>query len=182
MLQVNLFGNDVEISQSYQGDFHANPTALQENVWHLMTSVICGENFTECFARLAPDGSWERMYQDYLQVKMDGFSDEFSETWPKWGVLHGGYLFQPTIRELNSLGREFALWPRPIASDGKAWTLSKRDSPMVSIRKCWRNGKEDRTIYYHIQSGLSAPQAADINEMMMGFPKGWTDLNVSETQ
>lgn len=52
---------------------------------------------------------------------------------------------------------------------------NKKCDPMSSIRKCWENGKQDRTIYYHIQKGLNPNQAADLNGMMMGFPKGWTD-------
>lgn len=63
-------------------------------------------------------------------------------------------------------------------SDCERWRgmeKNKKCDPMSSIRKCWENGKPDRTIYYHIQKGLSPNQAADLNETMMGFPKGWTD-------
>ena len=82
---------------------------------------------------------------------------------------------QHMLVELNTSEREFALWPRPIASDGLAWIKLKKRDPMSSIRKVWKNGKQDRTIYYHIQKGLNPNQAADLNGMMMGFPKGWTD-------
>ena len=182
MLQETLFEIAAEESPSYRGDFHANPTALLGNVWHLMMNAICGGNSSECFARLAPDGLWEKMYQGCSQAKMDDSLDEFCETWPKWGVLHGGYLFQPTIKGRNLLGNGFALWQRPIASDGVAWLKTKKSAPMESIIKCWKNGKQDKTTYYHIQNGCSIKEAAELNEMMMGFPKGWTDLNASETQ
>lgn len=176
-LQESLFEKNQTDAprQSYQGDFHANPIAVQENVWHLMTSAIYGVNFLECFAKLTQDGLWEKMFQGCSQVKMDGFLDEYSGTWPKLGVLHGGIVSHPTLVELNTSEKEFALWPRPIASDGEAWTKSLKSYPMKSIWKCWNGGKQDRTTYYHIQSGLNPNQAADLNGMMMGFPEGWTD-------
>lgn len=74
----------------YQVVSHANRIALLENVWHLMMSAIFGVNSSESIAKLTPDGSWEKMYQGCSQVKMEGFSDEFLGTWPKWGVMYGG--------------------------------------------------------------------------------------------
>lgn len=140
-----------------------------------MMSAIYGTNCSESFAKLMPDGLWEKMFQGCLQVKMEGFSGESLKTWPKSGVMRGGTAFQPMLVELNTSGKEFALWPRPIASDGESWGKTKKCDPMSSIRKCRENGKQDRTIYYHIQKGLNPNQAADLNGMMMGFPKGWTD-------
>lgn len=140
-----------------------------------MMSAIYGTNYLECFAKLMLDGLWEKMFQGFSQVRMEGFLGESLKIWPKSGVMRGGTVFRPTLVELNTSEKEFALWPRPIASDGEAWKKNKKCDPMSSIRKCWENGKQDRTIYYHIQKGLSPNQAADLNEMMMGFPKGWTD-------
>lgn len=45
----------------YPEVFRANLTALQENVWHLMMNATSGMNYSECIAKLAPDGSWEKM-------------------------------------------------------------------------------------------------------------------------
>lgn len=176
-LQENLFGRKQEdaFRPSYQGDFHASPIALQENVWHLMMSAIYGANSLECIGRLTQDGLWEKMFQGCSQVKMEGFSEECLEIWPKWGALHGGIVFQPMLAELSLQENELQLWPRPIASDGEAWLKNKKKDPMLSIEKCWKAGKQDRTIYYHIQRGLNPNQAADLNGMMMGFPEGWTD-------
>ena len=46
--------------------FRANLTALQENVWHLMTNAISGMSYSESIAKLAPDGSWEKMWGGLL--------------------------------------------------------------------------------------------------------------------
>ena len=160
---------------SYQGDFHANPTALLENVMRLTMSAICGMSFSESIARPAPSGLWEKMFRGFYQVNLVGSSEEFSGTWPNAGVLHGGIVFRPMLSELNTSASAFASWPRPIASDGAAWKKNQRQCPMKSIQSCWKRGKQDRTIYYHIQNGLNPMEAATVNGMMMGFPEGWTD-------
>ena len=165
---------DTETRRSYQGDFHASPIVLLGNVWRLMMSAIYGANSSECFARLEQDGSWRKTYPDYSQVRMDGFSDEYCETWPKSGVMRGGIAFQPTLAGLNMSGKGYALSQRPLASDSDAWLKNKKSAPMKSIWKCWDRGKQDRMIYYYIQSGMNAQEAARLNGMMMGFPKRWT--------
>lgn len=137
----------------------------ERDLWSELLRVFCETN---------GNGLWEKMYQGCSQVKMEGFSGEYSGTWPKSGVLHGGIVSQPILAELSTSGNGFALWPRPIASDGEAWLKCSKSNPMQSIRKCWKHGKQDRTNYYHIQNGLNPNQAADLNGMMMGFPEGWT--------
>ena len=159
--------------------FHANLTALVENVWHLMMSAIFGENCSESFVRLMQNGSWQRMYQGFCQVKMEGFSDEFSGTWPAWGVMRSGTVFQPTLPVQNFGVSESRLWPRPIASDSIAWTKIRAQNPRISIVKLWSRSGQDRPIYDFMWNGVSATQAAEYHEMMMGFPPHWTDLNVS---
>lgn len=165
----------------FQEDFHANRTALAENVWHLMMSVICGASYFECISTLEPDGLWRKMYQGYCQVKMDGSLEEFSGTWPKQGIVYGGTAFQPTLPEPHFSVNASPLWARPIASDGFAWTKTKKSNPIESIVHMWNRHGQDRSIYDFMFHGISATQAADYQEMMMGFPKHWTDLNASET-
>lgn len=160
--------------QSYQGDFHASPIALLGNVRHLMMCAIYGRNCSGSIATLAPNGLWAKTSQGYCQVKMENSLDEYLGTWPKWGVMRGGTVTLPTLVGLNTTAREYALWPRPIASDGYAWTKNRKTEPMKSIWSTWDAGKQDRTIYYHIQAGLNPHEAAKINGMMMGFPEGWT--------
>ena len=172
---------DFEQSTLFQAVSHANLTALVENVWHLMMSAICGVNSSECFAKLAQDGSWQRMYRGCCQVRMAGFLDEFFGTWPKWGVMRGGTVFQPMLSAQNFGVSVSHLWPRPIASDGIAWEKVKASNPKESIVKCWERHGQDRPIYDFMWNGLSATQVAEYHEMMMGFPPHWTDLNVSET-
>ena len=84
--QMNLFGEQEEKkSRSFREVSHASLTAFLENVWHLMMSAIYGANITESFARLTPDGLWQKMLGDCCQVRMDDSLDEFCETWPDGG-------------------------------------------------------------------------------------------------
>ena len=47
----------------------------------------------------------------------------------------------------------------------------------LSPKKGKRKAGQKRYTYYLQVQGYSANQAADFGEMMMGYPKGWTDLN-----
>lgn len=175
-----MSGQDCEQLMLYQEVSRANLTALVGNVWRLMMSAIFGVNFSESFAKLMPNGLWERMYQGCSQVKMDGFSDEYLETWPRWGVMYGGTVFQPMLPVQNFGVSESRLWLRPIASDSIAWVKCRASNPRVSIVKSWKRHGQDRPIYDFMWHGVSATQAADYHEMMMGFPPHWTDLNASD--
>lgn len=97
-------------SMLYQEVSHANLTALVGNVWRLMMSAIFGVSFSESFAKLTQSGSWEKMYRGCSQVKMEGFSDEFLGTWPKWGVMSGGI---PSSTSTVSTTGRCGIFPSP---------------------------------------------------------------------
>jgi len=160
--------------------FHANLTALQENVWHLMMSAICGVSCLESFATLMPDGSWEKMLGGCSQVRMDGFSDEFSGTWPKEGVMYGGTVFRPTLPVPHFGVSALPLWLRPLASDGRVWKCCRKANPRITIVGAWEKHQQDRNLYDYMWHGLSVTRAVELNGMMMGFPPGWTNLNATE--
>lgn len=159
-----------------------NRTALQENVWRLLMSVICGESLQESFAKLSLDGSWLRMYQGFCQVSMDGFSDEFSGTWPEWGTMRDGecFLLSRLVCPMNA--KEFALLPTPLASDSDAWDKTGLNV-LHSIRSILREerGKSKRTSYLMQLCGKSVAETASFYETMMGFPLHWTELDASGT-
>lgn len=116
-----------------------------------------------------------------LSSEDGGFLDEYSETWPAWGVMRSGTVFLPTLPVRNFGVSGSPLWPRPIASDSLAWMKVKASNPRISIAKTWNRHGQDRPIYDFMWNGVSATQAAEYHEMMMGFPPHWTDLNASET-
>ena len=112
--------------------------------------------------------------------KHGGYSELFCETWPKWGIVLDGAATALRMLAASTKERESRLWPTPLASDGIAWTKNARLDCQISISRIIKRGGTLRAIYPLMYIGLSAPQCAELYEMMMGYPKGWTDLKLSE--
>jgi hypothetical protein len=71
----------------------------------------CGEKWRGSFARYSPDTcSWKTH-----QCLLDGDLDEFSETWPQWGLMRDGECWEQRTLEQTIRGTGFGLSP-----DGKA--------------------------------------------------------------
>src|SRR5208337_4323166 len=81
-------------------DSPASLIALQENVRHLVMSVILQENSKESFGRLNPDGSLLRTSRGSAQASLDGFLESSCMTFPRWGILSGGVVGELPILEL----------------------------------------------------------------------------------
>ena len=172
---MTLFGNQSQLSladsREYKGGNLASRIATQESVRHLLTSVICGENLQGLFAKLNPDGLWEKTYQGYFQVKTDGTLEEYSGTWPAWGIMQDGAVYAPHGLEPSIDESGYLLLPTITASESKS----------VS-RKRYRNSK------HYKGTKMSEALRSDYNdpnylhprfaEAAMGFPDYWTDLNV----
>lgn len=166
--------NAVKRSLLSQEVSHANRTALRENAWHLVMSAICGESSQESFAKLNRDGSWLRTYQGCCQVSMDGFSDEYLETWPEWGMMRAGECY-PLSRPAHHISeRGFALLPTPCASDGHAINCCRKLEWMRRV--LCRHGKSIHLCYLTTLSGYSAKETIRTYEELMGFPENWTSL------
>ena len=114
MSQLSLFGNEEsEKSRSCQVGFPVSRTALPGSVELLLMSVISGENLPGSFAKLGPNGCWLKTCQGYCQASLDGSLEEFSETWPRWGILRGGacMALTPLVRPTDEIG--CSLWRTP---------------------------------------------------------------------
>ena len=97
----------------------ANPTALQENVRHLVTSVICGMSAPGLQANLSLDGASLKTCRDYLLANADRFSPEFSMTWPRWGIAQDGEFGALSMSARHTEGTESSLWHTPTAHNAK---------------------------------------------------------------
>lgn len=179
-LQQNLFENEQggRTQRCYQGGSRANRTALRESVWHLVMSVICGENSQGAFAFLNRAGCWVKMYGGYFQAKMDGSSDEFCETWPNWGIRQGGLAFLPHGLEPSIDESAFSLLPTPIASDsvGSRDTRPTNPNGRIVMKSGTLVGRKLRRILCDIFN-VQRPHP-QIYETIMGFPVGWTELEL----
>ena len=88
-----------------------NPTALQENVRHLVMNVTLQENSKESFGRLNPDGSLLRTSRGSAQASLDGSLESSCMTFPKWGILSDGVVGELRMLEPAIEGSESSLLP-----------------------------------------------------------------------
>ena len=90
-----------ELLTLYREVFHAKTSAQQEKAQELMESAAeCGEKWHASFAKYDPDLSLWKTHQCSLL----GGLDEFSETWPQWGLMRNGECWeQQTLAQTISV-------------------------------------------------------------------------------
>jgi hypothetical protein len=94
-----------ELLMSYLAAFPAKTSLPQEKALGLTESdQECGEKWRGSFTKYDPDSSSWKTHQCSLL----GGLDEFSETWPRWGLMRGGEycLQQSTRKELSRVEME----------------------------------------------------------------------------
>ena len=99
--------------------------------------------------------------------------------------ISAGLSFQiqpvPLVRHTCVAG--CSLYPTPIASDGVSWTKVKKADVQTSIHKATvLNGSSVRVTYFSMWAMRSPIQAAEFAEWMMGYGRGWTDLDAAATE
>ena len=137
-------------------------------------NAIYGRSLPDSFAELDQGGSWRKTSQGYSQVTMDGSLEEFSETWPDWGMSLDGRAIELPMSALSIPENERLLWPTLTASEWKGVPKNRfYGSPTYRSDKLasrFRKQKDDMT---HLNPGYA--------ELFMGFPMGWTELKPLET-
>lgn len=185
-----------ELLMSYLADFHAKTFQQPEKAQELMASEAeCGEKWHGSFAKYDPDSSSWKTHQCSLL----GDLDEFSETWPQWGLMRNGECWEQQmlahrISEIES-GLSEKL-PTPQASDyiTKKTSASWKDKGGINfslanpeIQAKWptptsHNAKETNapSELNRNTPTLAAQAGGHLNptwvEWLMGWPLGWTDL------
>jgi hypothetical protein len=150
-----------------------------------------------CDASFAKYSPAELKWKTHQCSLVEGL-DEFSETWPSWGLMRGGECWElPTLAPTTSETASGS-WPTPTASCGtgaghqgrkggfnlqtavRMWptpvaTMSKGSSPAALTRKSGRDRSNDR-----LDHAVMAADGGQLNppwvEWLMGWPIGWTDL------
>jgi len=129
----------------------------------------CGSRWRGSLAKYDPEESkWKTAQCSLLED-----SDEFLETWPRWGTTAGGELSLLPQPALPICGNGSGFFPTPVAS------MCKGSSIKSLIRKDGRDRTRDRLdhfIYAH-HGGQLNPEWV---EWLMGWPIGWTDLRPLE--
>jgi DNA (cytosine-5)-methyltransferase 1 len=136
-----------ELLTSYLADFRAKTSAQPEKARELMEpDRECGATWRESLARYDPATSLWRTPQCSLLED----SIEFSETWPRWGLMRDGVSYQqqtlvPHIREKGS-----GLWPTPTTMD----TLPARDPELLAEANRIRGGRKNRKALSNLREAI----------------------------
>lgn len=127
--------------------------------------------------------SW-RTSQICLQETGDLGLAEFSETWPRSGMMRSGTAYRLPLSELHTVETGCGLWPTPNKSNGFApfsmLTMQRKKLGLNRPSGCkmgfdlkW----EERAIPYLVDGWINPI----LSEWLMGFPIGHTDLQLSGT-
>ena len=130
----------------------------------------CGEKWQGSFVKFNPDMcSWKTH-----QFSLLGDLDEFSETWPKWGLMRNGECWAQTALDYPIGENEFGCWlPTPVTSMWRG-AAKKRywgsQEYRASFTTEWVRTSLDCAQYFH----------PDYAELIMDFPDKWTELKPLE--
>lgn len=102
------------------------------------------------------------------QHSLEGGLTEFSETWPRSGMMQSGTAFQLPTLVSDTFGTEFGLWPTPNATAFKGGRLSPRNG----VKRPERNNWQD---WCSLVLGQRYP-VPETAEQVMGFPTGHTAI------
>ena len=160
------------------------------------SAAECGYTWPASFAKYSPaTSSWRTAQHSLL-----GGLDEFSETWPRWGLMRNGACWEPQTSERPTSGSASGLWPTPVASDTSSRTkpYAQGGTPLSLAVKLWptpqasdnrnRGTRETPSIARRIKAGkqvmlsmcMDGPLNPDWVEWLMGWPIGHTDLKPLE--
>jgi len=141
--------------------------------------VDYGKRWGGLLARLDQDSSSWRTPQ--CSLIMD--SIECLQTFPNWGLMRDGVLWEQTSLAHPIEGNDFGWWPTPTATD----TMTGQTNGIVYtgkrfVRTSQTTGTEfgaKLTSAYRLMTGKHLP--ASFTEWMMGWPRAWTGLKPAET-
>ena len=159
-----------ELLKSYRAVFLAKTSVPLVQVTDLTEKdQECGQKWRGSFTKYDPDSSLWKTHQCSLL----GDLDEFSETWPQWGLMQDGECWELTLQDLTISDTESGLLPTVLATDWKGGTTAARQDNGKLRFDQWRD-------YVKLKHGLTYPHPMH-SELRMGWPIGWTDLKPLET-
>jgi hypothetical protein len=124
--------------------------------------AVYGMRWLGSFAKYSRDTSSWKTAQNLLLAD----SDEYSEAWPKWGLMRNGVSSELVTLARRMSAKEYGFVPTPTASNTKAHHMRGADK-----------GKAREARSY----GDRGPLNPEYLEWLMGWPVGWTGLGALET-
>ena len=161
---------------SSPGASRAKTLALQGSRlgWETEPEADYGQKSLDLLASYDPATSSWRTSQTCLVAlaknEVDGLA-EFSETWPRSGMMRSGIAYRLPTLASNTLGIGSGLWPTPNASD---WKESGKVSRLKSI---WldRNYTHQKRPQHKFAALFDLLAGPKLSAWLMGFPIGWAD-------
>jgi hypothetical protein len=183
-----------ELLMSYLEDFHAKTSQQEEKGLESKESgQECGPKWRGSFAKFDPDSYLWKTHQ----CSLVGDLEEFSQTWPQWGLMRGGECWeQQTLAQTISAtesGLLAKMWPTPTVACVEGGEQSERvertESGGYILRKL---GKPHMTYGAKLSDAVLYEEKKKNNltggrlnptftEWLMGWPLGWTKLEPLET-
>ena len=164
-----------ELLTLYLEDFRAKIYPQLETEKDLTESEVdYGKRWGGLLAKLDQDSCSWRTPQ--CSLIMD--STECLQTFPNWGLMRDGVLWEQTMLAHPIEGNDFGWWPTPVASDymtGQTNGITYTGKRFV--RTSHKTGTEfgaKLTSAYRLMTGNHLP--ANFSEWMMGWPQDWTEL------
>lgn len=152
---------------------------MQESVRESKANEVdCGQNTRGLFAHYVPDSSsWKTS-----QRSLFGGWIEFSETWPKRGLMRSGSVSRRPPLVPGTFVTEFLSLPLPWRFTTPDAVRRGQHSEESAKRRRARTGGGHRKLEDDVLLlGDRGPLNPMWVEWLMGFPLQWTELDVSAT-
>ena len=149
----------------------------------------CGAKWPESLAKYDRESrSWKTR-----QCLLLGGLEEFSETFPRWGSMHGGELFRQPTPVLRTCGKGSGFWPTPntigYRSDGELQILARAglsDQEFRAMTHRAAESKRRRAVGNVSRSQETATTTDTVLFADLNMPKSanalgrqWTDTNTA---
>lgn len=147
----------------------AQQEKAQESMAH---EAGCGDTWHASLAKYDRDSrSWKTR-----QCSLLAGLDEYSETWPKWGMMRAGECWEQNTPAQFTADIEYGFLPTPMLSDfnGGGWRIKSPRLQMTSL-KYFAHAK------YANRNWKTSHLIPEFVEIIMRFPSGWTGLKPLET-
>jgi hypothetical protein len=173
-----------ELLTLYREGFHAKTLVQQDEAQELTESAAgCGSKWHASFTKYDPDLCLWKTHQCSLL----GDLDEFSETWPRWGLMRNGECWDMTNLAVNTGETEFGLLATPkkelfshwASAKAKISTNGKRKSGVKVGSILWWDMTEQHLRLGGQEETKMIPDPS-CGEVVMGWPMGWTELQPLE--
>jgi len=167
---------------SWLAAFRVKTSALPETAQDLTeNAAACGTTWPASLAKLdRATSSWRT-----AQLSLLGDLEEFSETWPRWGLMRNGECWERQTLVPRTNESASGLWPTPVKTDGFAvgWCKTsierkERGESRPSGAKIGSGLRYFRRTEKYLSNGYPNPM---LTEWLMGWPTRYTDLQPLET-